>query len=359
MASHTDEDCRDQTREKFSSHADEDCRDQAREEFSSHVGLPSSKYDFVKVRVHTSFDQNKSQASQTNQPQEGGSYFVFSRYLLSRQLTAAGLNTESSLRCALSLKKYLVDQNRLDISVSEFNILLERHIKDELPSGQISDILASCNSRPTLILTLSGPPHSSLSTLAKLLSSRLSIPSIVHTSSAWRTLCSIKPDLQNREWLLNEWSDEEVAEEVYRRGKMVRKALQSMLEQCINQGRSIIIEGMECLHELYRVDDFHDHMNSNTEGHRMHFIRVAFNIIIEPHQQAILMHNEKNRMSRTDSIGVVPNNLKKFNSYFSNLAHSIIATGMKINELQVNESDIHELVSSCHAIVLNQIKSIV
>lgn len=63
----------------------------------------SSKYDFVKVRIHLS-DHH---------------YYVLSRFLLSRMLTAARIDYSHALRIALDLKKRLVDKGRFDVSQQE------------------------------------------------------------------------------------------------------------------------------------------------------------------------------------------------------------------------------------------------
>ena len=59
----------------------------------------SSKYDFVKVRVWLA-----------------DHYYTFSRFLISRVLTVTQVSYADSLKISLSLKKSLVDQNRLDIT---------------------------------------------------------------------------------------------------------------------------------------------------------------------------------------------------------------------------------------------------
>jgi len=60
----------------------------------------SSKYDFVKVRVWLS---NRH-------------YYVLSRFLMSRVLTAIKVDYGQAIRIALDLKKELVDKEALDIS---------------------------------------------------------------------------------------------------------------------------------------------------------------------------------------------------------------------------------------------------
>lgn len=75
----------------------------------------SSKYDFVKVRVHLS-EQH---------------YYVLSRFLLCRMLTAAKIDYNHALRIALDLKKRLVDKEQLDVSQealqSELFELMKKH----------------------------------------------------------------------------------------------------------------------------------------------------------------------------------------------------------------------------------------
>lgn len=73
-----------------------------------------SKYDFVKVLVYLS----------------GEHYYVLSRFLISRMLTATQVNYYHAVRIALDLKKHLVDYNELELSQKKleknlFNIMKE------------------------------------------------------------------------------------------------------------------------------------------------------------------------------------------------------------------------------------------
>lgn len=68
----------------------------------------SSKYDFVKVRIY--LDQTH--------------YYILSRFLISRVLTAARIDSFHAVRMALDLKKRLVDQCCLDLSQTDLELEL-------------------------------------------------------------------------------------------------------------------------------------------------------------------------------------------------------------------------------------------
>ena len=74
----------------------------------------SSKYDFIKVRVHLANEH----------------YYVLSRFLLSRMLTAARIDYGHALRIALDLKKRLVEKSQLDVSQEDLQKELFRLLRE-------------------------------------------------------------------------------------------------------------------------------------------------------------------------------------------------------------------------------------
>ena len=68
----------------------------------------ASKYDFVKVRVWLSEEH----------------YYVLSRFLVSRMLTATLIKRNHAIRIALELKKRLVDRNLLDLTQANMEAVL-------------------------------------------------------------------------------------------------------------------------------------------------------------------------------------------------------------------------------------------
>jgi 2-phosphoglycerate kinase len=80
----------------------------------------ASKYDFVKVKVYLSSQH----------------YYVLSRFLLCRMLTAARIEYGHALRIALDLKKKLVDKPQLDVSQADLQVELFELIRQHGYSQQ-------------------------------------------------------------------------------------------------------------------------------------------------------------------------------------------------------------------------------
>jgi tRNA uridine 5-carbamoylmethylation protein Kti12 len=130
--------------------------------------LASSKYDFVKVKV--SLENH---------------YYVLSRFIVSRILTAVNVNFTDSLKISLELKKRLVDLNRLDVTQAE----LEQHLfmimrncgYGETPISRYKLMTRFHQKRVPLMILMFGTGCVGKSTLATQLGERLNIPNVLQT----------------------------------------------------------------------------------------------------------------------------------------------------------------------------------
>ncbi len=128
----------------------------------------SSKYDFVKVRVWLA-----------------DHYYTFSRFLISRVLTVTQVSYADSLKISLSLKKSLVDQNRLDITQDAMEEALFSIMRGY---GYGEDYIARYrlmtrfnHRRVPLVIMVLGTGCIGKSTLATQLAERLNLSAVLQT----------------------------------------------------------------------------------------------------------------------------------------------------------------------------------
>ncbi|KAI8388274.1 uncharacterized protein BYT42DRAFT_559544 [Radiomyces spectabilis] len=203
----------------------------------------ASKYDFVKVRVHLS-EQH---------------YYVLSRFLLCRMLTAARIEYGHALRIALDLKKRLVDKAQLDISQQDLQKELFDLFKDHgygAAHVQWYKTMASFHhQRIPLVVLLAGTGATGKSTIATRLSERLNLSSVLKTDVIYDLMHTIIDGvIPPRIWDLPEQGRWEQI--IDNECSLVCRGLDADLCKSVTDGKSIIIEGELVNHELL------DHMQS-------------------------------------------------------------------------------------------------
>jgi len=172
-----------------------------------------SKYDFVKVLVYLS----------------GEHYYVLSRFLISRMLTATKVDYYHAVRIALDLKKRLVDCNELELTQKKlektlFNLMKEYGYNEEYTS-LYKLISGFYRERIPMIILISGPRCVGKSTLATKLAERLNLPNIVKTDTVYDLMCSIfNVSEEDREpiWYKN-CSTDELLEKYEKDCKLVKR----------------------------------------------------------------------------------------------------------------------------------------
>ena len=245
----------------------------------------SSRYDYIKVRIHS-----------------GPHYHVLSRYLLARRLSFTLLPSTLCVHIALRIKKQCVDTGRLDLHRDELDALITAALTSSLPpsvapmAGVVMArwrmVCSFADRRLPLLVLLLGTRGTGKSGLARRLANRLSIPSVVQTSSVM-TLCNSLDGRSDDVSSSSEWtwsgglSDAEVEAEQHRRCSVVRSALQHDISKCVNEGRSLLIEGSELDCSLYA----HAALDTQQAAQPPACIVLAFVLSVDGNEQRILLHD--------------------------------------------------------------------
>ncbi|KAH7557402.1 hypothetical protein JRO89_XS11G0144700 [Xanthoceras sorbifolium] len=225
---------------------------------------PSSKYDFVKVKVWLG--------------DHADHYYVFSRFLLSRMLTVTKIPNHVALKIALELKKLLVDNSLLDVyailpfsqSDLEANLfkLMERRgygeefinrYKMMTRSGNFSIgiVLRFHHQRVPLVILVCGTACAGKSTIATQLAQRLNLPNVLQTEMVYELLrtSTDAPLASAPVWARKFSSQEELVTEFVRECRIVRKGLNGDLRKAMKDGKPIIIEGIHLDPSIYLMDE--------------------------------------------------------------------------------------------------------
>lgn len=222
--------------------------------------VSTSKYDFVKIRVWLG-----------TQPQH---YYVLSRYLISRTLTVTKVPQDKAIKIALEVKKWLVDNERMDITQDELEEVLFQTMRDR---GFAADhirlyrmMIRFQQSKRPLIIMVCGSACSGKSTIAQALASRLNLPTVLQTDALRELLSGCGDDgysfpLQPI-WLRNDLKeDEQLTNQFREECRVMRRALQGELSKCLIDGKSLIIEGLHLDPSLY-LDSSTGLLSFSSEG---------------------------------------------------------------------------------------------
>ncbi|KAI8139728.1 hypothetical protein BJV82DRAFT_625851 [Fennellomyces sp. T-0311] len=199
----------------------------------------SSKYDFVKVRVHLSDEH----------------YYVLSRFLLSRMLTAARIDYGHALRIALDLKKRLVEKSQLNVSQDDLQKelfgLLKQHGYGEEHVQWYKTLESFYHLRIPLVVFIAGTASTGKSTVATALSERLNLSSVLKTDVIYDLMHTVMDGKTPPSLWTRETKDEEEFVEIMRQeSALVCRGLDADLGKSIKEGKSIIIEGSLVDHSL-------------------------------------------------------------------------------------------------------------
>ncbi|KAI8089169.1 uncharacterized protein BX664DRAFT_332348 [Halteromyces radiatus] len=191
----------------------------------------ASKYDFVKVRVHLS-EQH---------------YYVLSRFILCRMLTAAQINYVHALRIALDLKKRLVDKGCLDVSQQnlerELFDLIKQHGYGAMHIQWYQTMSSFHHQRIPLVILLAGTSLTGKSTMATRLSERLNLSSVLKTDVIYDLMHTIiEGTTPPRLWNMN-GDRNTFLRRMTKECQLVCKGLDTDVCKSIADGKSVIIEG--------------------------------------------------------------------------------------------------------------------
>lgn len=207
----------------------------------------SSKYDFVKVRIY--LDQTH--------------YYIMSRFLISRVLTAARIDLFHAVRMALDLKKRLVDQCCLDLSQSDLELelfqLMRGYGYGEENINFYKMLSRWHHQRIPLVILISKNHYittdhilKDVDMLASLLSERLNMPCILKTTMVHELYC-----------LMNDKApiSLDLVDFQYNQDS-VMQLLNVDISKYISEGKSFLIEGphiqsslLDCIADQLQKND--------------------------------------------------------------------------------------------------------
>ena len=179
-------------------------------------------------------------------------------------LTVIKVPQQKAIKISLDVKKYLVDNSLLDISQEElqsvlFGVLLSQGFGEEF-SLRFAMVNEFFQLKRPLIVLLCGLPHVGKSTLAQKLAARLNMANVLQTD----VMCELlrgEPSSQLSSKLL--WHRQDIDSEALLLGeyqkecRIIRRALEGDLFKCLNDGKSVIIEGLHIEPRLY-MNEFSD-----------------------------------------------------------------------------------------------------
>lgn len=112
-------------------------------------------------------------------------YYILSRYLVARQLTAATAPPKAARRAAAALKKSLVDGGRLDITAAEMEAALFDVLGPAGVPASVRDTYATvarfAGARRGLLVAVAGAPWSGAPRVAARLAAALNLAAPAHT----------------------------------------------------------------------------------------------------------------------------------------------------------------------------------
>ncbi|KAL6057898.1 2-phosphoglycerate kinase [Balamuthia mandrillaris] len=210
-------------------------------EYEEEGRLSSTKYDFVKVKVHLE-----------------DHYYILSRFIVSRTLTLTHVNPEDAIKISLQLKKELVDQGKLETTQEELEAQLFKIMESKGYGAIYRDrfrmVLKFHHQRVPLIILIAGTGCTGKSFLATQLAQRINLPNVLQTNLVYEFLEGMKstgapPPLPVPYRKFD--SQRELLLEYKKTCEIVRGAVKADLEKALKEGKSIILEGMHIDPVLY------------------------------------------------------------------------------------------------------------
>eukprot|EP01022_Parablepharisma_sp_SALTPOND_P001928 TRINITY_DN1079_c0_g1_i1.p3 TRINITY_DN1079_c0_g1~~TRINITY_DN1079_c0_g1_i1.p3 ORF type:complete len:401 (+),score=68.05 TRINITY_DN1079_c0_g1_i1:9908-11110(+) len=240
-----------------------------------------SKYDFVKIKVSV-----------------GEHHFIFSRFLVSRILTLIKIQQKDAIKITLNLKKYLVDENLLELEQPKLEEYLFKIMTSFGYGGHFVDrykmISRFYRKRVPLLILVSGTGCIGMSTLVTQLAERINISNILQTSITYKMMRSINPQFEfgvkffEREGL----SEEELIRIYNNNCRLVRKGVNFDMQKCFVDGKALIIEGRHVNPIIYVRPQ--EHKTESKVERKLQIITPA------PLQTEELKENEPEKKMRTD-----------------------------------------------------------
>ena len=191
-----------------------------------------SKYDLIKIKIKLE-----------------NHYYIFSRFLISRLLNLIKVKPRDAIRITLNLKKFLVEENLLEIDQENMNSYLFK-IMNSLNYGEeytkrYKIITKFYQKRTPLIILVGGTYCIGKSTIVTQLSQRINIGNILQTNIVLDMMNSINADSIQEEnfWGNKDLSPEEFIHLYNVNCKLIRNGVNFDIFKAFNEGKPVIIEG--------------------------------------------------------------------------------------------------------------------
>lgn len=299
-----------------------------------------SKYDFVKVRVWVE-----------------DHVYVLSRYLLCRALVSAKINSRDAVQISLDLKRTLVDLNLTDIVQEQFeDFLYKTLLVFGYGEEQISchRMMSSFHrNRVPLLIMLAGTACIGKSTLATKLADRLNLSSVLQTDLIFELMCNFSGQDKTCYISTDFPSTEDLVAEYQKECELVRKGVDSDIDKCLKDGKSLIIEGFHVDPRLYQKAIAAPDPVSNTSCSG---IVVPFLLTLDEADHRNFMTNSPDPRYRGDQNAVGFRNLQNVQKY---LVSHIKENGiLPFTEIRINLHSFHDTLDHLHDVVLKRIKEV-
>ncbi|KAJ0407943.1 hypothetical protein ATCC90586_006315 [Pythium insidiosum] len=305
-----------------------------------------SKYDFVKVRVWVQ-----------------DHFYVLSRYLLSRALVSTKINSRDAVQIALDLKRTLVDLGLVDIVQEQFEDFLYKTMQvfgyGESHIACYRMMSSFHRNRVPLLIILAGTACIGKSTLATKLADRLNLSSVLQSDLIFELMCNFS-GREETSYATTEFpSREELLEEYKKDCAVVRKGVNSDIDKCLKEGKSLIVEGFHIDPRLYQAEITPSTPSASADGQKksssVSGIVVPFLLTLDEKNHREFMTHAPDPRYRTEHADIGFGNLRAVQNYLE--AHEREPGLIPFTKIPVNTHSFHDTLDLMHDIVLQRIEA--
>jgi 2-phosphoglycerate kinase len=325
-----------------------------------------SKYDVLKVRVLLE-----------------DHFFIFSRFLVCRILTLNKIPPKDSIRIAMDLKKLLVEEEKFEVKQSEmenylFQIMKAYNYGDSYIRRyqMVSNFYAQ---RAPLLILVAGPPVIGKSTIVTQLADRVNVANVLQTSivaSVMKTLASYAG--RRPFWAYPVPEQETILQDECR---IARKGVHTDILKCLQEGKSLIIEGYELYPTLYlqqreeTLRKFRITMKESDdpeekkikkqldEMDQSNAVIVPFLLTISEKEHAYIIENwlmsilPPDLQKEVEQLGKFQKQLKHLLRSFQQVQQSLLEYNDIFTVIPINIQHIDETLNTMHNVILARIEA--
>ncbi|RHY07361.1 hypothetical protein DYB25_009476 [Aphanomyces astaci] len=270
-----------------------------------------SKYDFVKVRVWV-----------------GDHFYVLSRYLVSRALVSTKINSRDAVTISLELKKTLVDLALTDIEQEQFeNFLYKTMLVYGYGESHVEcyRMMSSFHrNRTPLLIILAG--------------------TVLQTDLIFELMCNFSGYVS--ETSLSDTvfaSDEALLAQYTEDCSIVRKGVNSDIDKCLKEGKSLIIEGLHIDPRLYQAEVGHTVPSGG--------IVIPFLLTIDPEDHKSFIESSPDPRYKLEKAANCFKSLQVVQTYLKKDSAPFI-------EVPVDIHSLHGTLDAMHDVVLQRIEQV-